>query len=161
MTSTIAHTIRTESVEQTVRLGRLLGESAAPNDVIALEGPLGAGKTYLTKGIAAGLGVSDTRTVNSPTFVIVNEYDGRLHMFHIDAYRLSGAPELTGLGFDEMCSADGLVVIEWADRIRELLPRDRLLIELTPTGENSREFALSSSGPASEKLISSVRSHHG
>ncbi len=150
------HTIASTSVEDTLSIGSRIGSAAQPNDVIALTGPLGAGKTHLAKGIAAGLDVSDTRVVNSPTFVLVNEYAGRLHMYHVDAYRLESSAELAALGFEDMCTAGGLVFVEWADKIRDLLPADSLSIELTATGENSRQLRLTPGGPHSKQLLTEL-----
>ncbi len=151
-----AHTITSTSVEDTFAIGSRLGSVAQPNDVIALTGPLGAGKTHLAKGIAAGLQVNDPRVVNSPTFVLVNEYRGRLHMYHVDAYRLAGSAELAALGFEDMCGAGGLVVVEWADKIQNLLPADSLSIELAATGENSRQLRLTPGGPHSKQLLTEL-----
>lgn len=134
--------IESDGVAATVGIGRVLGRVLRPGDVVGLVGPLGAGKTHLTKGIAVGLGVVDERTVNSPTFVLVNEYDGRLHVFHLDAYRLAGDAELLALGFEEMCFSGGVVLVEWADRVREAFSDTTLWIELTPTGENHRRLLL-------------------
>ena len=150
------HTITSTRVDDTLAIGSRLGAAAQPNDVIALTGPLGAGKTYLAKGIAAGLQVNDPRVVNSPTFVLVNEYAGRLHMFHVDAYRLAGSAELAALGFEDMCDAGGLVVVEWADKIQDLLPADSLSIELTATGENSRRLRLTPGGSHSKQLLTEL-----
>ncbi len=147
-------------VEDTLAIGSRLGTAAQPNDVIALTGPLGAGKTQLAKGIAAGLQVNDTRVVNSPTFVLVNEYAGRLHMYHVDAYRLAGPAELAALGFEDMCVAGGLVVVEWADKIQDLLPADSLSIELTAAGENSRQLRLTPGGPHSKQLLTELMRTH-
>ncbi len=155
-----AHTITSTSVEDTLAIGSRIGSAAQPNDVIALTGPLGAGKTHLAKGMAAGLQVSDTRVVNSPTFVLVNEYAGRLHMYHVDAYRLTGPVELAALGFEEMCDAGGLVVVEWADKIQDLLPADSLSIELAATGENSRRLRLTPGGPHSRNLLTELMRTH-
>ncbi len=150
------HEITSASVDDTLAIGSRLGTAAQPNDVIALTGPLGAGKTHLAKGIAAGLQVHDTRVVNSPTFVLVNEYAGRLHMYHVDAYRLAGPAELAALGFEDMCDAGGLVVVEWADKIQDLLPADSLSIELAVTGENSRQLRLTAGGPHSKQLLTEL-----
>ena len=147
-------------VEDTLAIGSRLGTAAQPNDVIALTGPLGAGKTQLAKGIAAGLQVNDTRVVNSPTFVLVNEYAGRLHMYHVDAYRLAGPVELAALGFEDMCVTGGLVVVEWADKIQDLLPADSLSIELTAAGENSRQLRLTPGGPHSKQLLTELMRTH-
>ncbi len=150
------HTITSSQVDDTLAIGSRLGAAAQPNDVIALTGPLGAGKTYLAKGIAAGLQVNDTQVVNSPTFVLVNEYRGRLHMYHVDSYRLADSAELAALGFEDMCDAGGLVVVEWADKIQDLLPADSLSIELTPTGKHSRQLRLTPGGPHSKKLLTEL-----
>ena len=148
--------ITSTPADDTLAIGSRLGAAARPNDVIALTGPLGAGKTHLAKGIAAGLQVNDPRVVNSPTFVLVNEYAGRLHMYHVDVYRLAGSAELAALGFEDMCSAGGLVVVEWADKIQDLLPADSLAIELTATGENSRQLRLTPGGPHSKQLLTEL-----
>jgi len=135
--------IISNSVEETREFGRRLGEAAEPGDVIGLVGPLGAGKTQLVKGIAVGAGVAEERIVNSPTFVLVNEYEGRLHVFHLDAYRLSASRELAAIGFEEMCAAAGLVVVEWADKVADIMPANTMWITLTPSGETSRRIHLS------------------
>lgn len=137
-----AREIESDGVAATLRIGRALGAVLQPGDLVGLVGPLGAGKTHLVKGIAAGLEVADQRSVNSPTFVLVNEYDGRLHVFHLDAYRLGSGEELAALGFEEMCASGGVVLVEWADRVREALDENALWIELLPTGENQRRLLL-------------------
>lgn len=148
--------ITTSSANQTRRLGRRLGELLTGGQVIALIGPLGAGKTQLVKGIAGGLGWADPHEVTSPTFVLVNEYVGRLHLYHIDAYRLAGSPALEALGFDEMIAAESAVVIEWADKVTEALPDDRLTIRIHPTAQTVRRFTLSGSGPLSQTLANAL-----
>ena len=151
-----AHTITSTNVENTLAIGSRIGYAAQPNDVIALTGPLGAGKTHLAKGIAAGLQVDDPRVVNSPTFVLINEYGGRLHMYHVDAYRPAHSAELAALGLEEMCTAGGLVVVEWADKVQDLLPADSLSIDMTATGDNSRRLRLTSGGPHSKQLLTEL-----
>ena len=132
----------TNSADETRDLGRQIAAHLKPGDVIALVGPLGAGKTQFVKGLAAGLGVGDPRSVNSPTFVLVQEYHGRLTLYHLDAYRLGSVKELSAIGFDELCDAGGVVVVEWADRVRSLLPESAIGIELAPTGESTRRVTL-------------------
>jgi len=109
------------SVAETIRLGQAMGRGAVGGEVIALVGELGTGKTYLIKGIAQGLDVADSELVTSPTFTLINEYEGRLNLYHIDAYRLDSAKQLEALGFDELYSSDSVIVVEWADRVWPLV----------------------------------------
>ena len=113
---------------ETHELGRRIGAAADRGTVLALTGELGAGKTQLAKGVAEGLGV--TSVVNSPTFVLMNEHVGRLRLFHIDAYRLGEAEEASTAGLLDERMADGVTVIEWADRLDGWLPAERLEIRL-------------------------------
>lgn len=125
-----------------------MAEMLQPGDVLTLEGDLGAGKTTFTKGLAKGLGVK--RTVNSPTFTIVKEYQGRLPLYHMDVYRLESSEE--DLGFDEYFEGDGVTVVEWAKLIQEQLPPSLLMVELTHLGEHQREIALIPIGERYSKL---------
>ena len=116
-----------------------LAEELRPGDVILLEGPLGAGKSELTRGIAKGLGV--TETVTSPSFTILNVYEsGRCPLYHFDWYRLESADELYELGLDEYLGGDGIAVVEWAERCPEALPEKTIRIRLETTGEESRRI---------------------
>ncbi len=133
-------TIDSHSVEDTLAIGRRIGAVLAAGDCLALEGPLGSGKTHLVKGIASGLGVADERAVNSPTFVLVNEYDGRLHVCHLDAYRLPDAAALLALGFEEMCDGPNVVLVEWADRVGDAISDRAVWITLTSVGEQDRRL---------------------
>lgn len=145
--------IESHGVQHTLDIGRRLGEALAGGECLALIGALGAGKTQLVKGIAAGVGVADPRTVNSPTFVLVNEYEGQPRLFHLDAFRLQSAGELSALGFEEMLTSGGTVVIEWADRVAEALPPDRLEISFEITGEQTRRLTLTPTGHNSTQLV--------
>lgn len=129
---------KTTSPEMTETFGYELAKSLCGGDVIALTGDLGAGKTCLTRGIAKGLGSSSF--VSSPTFTIVNEYDGgRLMLFHFDTYRLSGPDDFLMSGLDEYFYREGVCVIEWSDIIEELLPQDTIKMTITGDG-NIRTF---------------------
>ena len=133
---------QTNSVEETVALGERLAGRFAIGDCIAMVGELGAGKTAFVRGLAVGLGITDERMVSSPTYVLVQEYAGRIRLYHVDLYRLPAAEdELDNLGLDEMLS-DGVVVIEWADRAENALPKPHWRITINPTGQALRQFTL-------------------
>ena len=122
--------LNTSSPEETLELGARLGELLFPGAVVALTGDLGSGKTLLTKGIARGLGVRQYRYVSSPTFVIKQEYVGRLRIHHYDTYRLGSPDELEALGFREDVFSEGVVIVEWADRVSNLIPGNALHVTL-------------------------------
>ncbi|MHC4556014.1 MAG: tRNA (adenosine(37)-N6)-threonylcarbamoyltransferase complex ATPase subunit type 1 TsaE [Planctomycetota bacterium] len=132
-----------KSPEQTIEIGSRFGKQLRGGEVIAFCGPLGSGKTHLIKGIAAGAGATDQKHINSPTFVIVNEYAGRLDIYHIDAYRLNSVSEFEMLGFDDFCYPQSVVLIEWADKIESALEAlDYIRIELEHAGETQREIRI-------------------
>jgi tRNA threonylcarbamoyladenosine biosynthesis protein TsaE len=118
--------------------GRRLGGLLFPNAVVALVGPLGAGKTHLTRAVAEGLGIANPAAVTSPTFTLVHEYPARLPIYHFDAYRLNGPNEFLDLGVTEYYEAGGVCLIEWADKVESALPPERLTIRLRPVDENRR-----------------------
>lgn len=129
------------SPEETIEFGRRLGSQLKGGEVIAVCGPVGSGKTHLIKGIAAGAGATDHKKVNSPTFVIVNEYFGRLDIYHIDAYRLNSVSEFEMLGFDDFCYPRAAVLIEWADKIESALQAlDYVRVVLEHAGKNQRRI---------------------
>ena len=132
-------------------MGKTLGQSLQAGDVIALVGDLGAGKTVLTKGIAAGLGV-DPNAVTSPTFVLMTRHWGRLPLYHFDAYRLNSAEDLVAIGSEEAFYGNGVSVVEWADRVAQALPEDRLTITLRVVGESEREIRFTACGPRNAAL---------
>ena len=138
--------------EETRQLGRLLGERLGPGAVVALTGDLGAGKTCLTQGLAIGLGVPRDEPVVSPTFVLAYEYQGRIPLFHLDVYRLSGGDFLDA-GLDEYFRRGGVVVVEWADRIEDELPSPRLTIRLSVSAVGGRRAEITSVGSGFETLI--------
>lgn len=146
-------TFKSASDEETVRFGERLGKLLAPGHVIALVGELGAGKTTLVKGIVRGLGVTDRRAVKSPTFALVHRYEGRIPIYHFDAYRLEDAQEMLDIGSDEMVYGNGVSIIEWADRVPECLPREYLEIALTTVSESERTVEVRCYGERYNKII--------
>lgn len=144
------------SPEQTRRIGMRLGGLLQPGDLVCLQGNLGAGKTTFVQGIAQGWGASDE--VSSPTFVLVNVYrraDGS-RLSHMDAYRIESAPEAEELDLDTMQN-EGPLLIEWADRIQEILPPERLWISLEHTGEEQREMRFHAEGKRCDEIIHQLR----
>lgn len=135
------------SESQTRAIGVAIGGALRPDDVVALCGELGAGKTCLAKGLAIGLGVADERSVNSPTFVLINQYAGRCPVYHLDLYRLPPGSDLAALGFEEMCNGSAVVVVEWADRSPRSMPDAAMWIRMTAEGETMRAFTLTSRDP--------------
>jgi tRNA threonylcarbamoyladenosine biosynthesis protein TsaE len=140
----------TRSAAETQRLGERIGAAARDGDVVCLFGELGAGKTTLAQGIARGLDIP--RRVTSPTFTLVQEYDGRIRLYHMDCYRMEGAEDLETLDVEDWIGRDGLVVIEWPERILSALPADRLDLRLTIEDE-SRRIVFQSGGPKSDRLL--------
>lgn len=145
--------LASSSVEQTHRLGAGVGRVVRVGDIIALQGDLGAGKTNFVQGLAQGLEI--TEDVNSPTFILANEYQsGRLPLYHIDAYRVENAAEAEGFGLDDYLNSQGVTVIEWAERVRAALPQDVLWIEMEYIGETTRALTITANGPESARLMS-------
>jgi tRNA threonylcarbamoyladenosine biosynthesis protein TsaE len=144
--------IASRSREETLRIGEALGARLRPGDVLALEGPLGAGKTTLVQGIARGLGVPPEIPVTSPTFTLVGEYPGRVPLRHADFYRVESAERLADAGFDDLLDGDGVLVVEWPERFPRALPRERLWIRLEIRGESERLLRLEGSGERARAL---------
>lgn len=142
-----------ESAEQTYELGREIGALARPGLVIALIGQLGAGKTLFTRGLHRGLGLSDEGWSGSPTFVLATRYTGSPSLLHADLYRLSSACEVADLGIDDALAEDAIVVVEWADRLPDALPQDRLTVTLAVVDEHRRAIELEASGPVAERVL--------
>lgn len=140
----------------TERLGERLGRAARAGDVLALWGELGAGKTVLARGVAAGLGI-DADEVTSPTFIILHEHpSGRMPLFHLDLYRLAQS-DLGTTGWEEALEGGGVTVIEWPDRAGDQLPEDRLDVRLEHIAESKRRVVLEATGPRSRALIEGIR----
>jgi tRNA threonylcarbamoyladenosine biosynthesis protein TsaE len=138
--------IELPDTDATQVLGRQLAERLFAGAVVALVGPLGAGKTYLARAVAEGLGVRDSRAVTSPTFVLIQEYAAQLPIYHFDAYRLRGDAEFAELGAHEYFEGDGVCLVEWADRVPGCLPKEYLRVTLEVTGETSRRATLEAVG---------------
>jgi tRNA threonylcarbamoyladenosine biosynthesis protein TsaE len=143
-------------LEATAALGRRLGALLFPGAVVALVGQLGAGKTHLARAIAEGLGLRDGRIVTSPTFVLVQEYHGRLPIWHFDAYRLRSEGEFADLGAQEIFEAGGVSLIEWADRVSGCLPDEHMQVTLTITGEYSRQAKIIARGAAYAAIVNAI-----
>jgi tRNA threonylcarbamoyladenosine biosynthesis protein TsaE len=135
------HTIQTHSLDETIAEGRRFAQRLQAGDCVALVGPLGAGKTQFARGVALGMGLDDGRMVHSPTFVLMQEYPGRVPVYHLDAYRLTHpAAELLDLGFEEFL-ADGVLLLEWADRAAALLPPNAWRVSFEITGPTDRQIS--------------------
>lgn len=153
MTPTLTHTVELPDLAATEAFGRRLGAALFSGAVVALVGPLGAGKTHLARAIAEGLGVADSRVVTSPTFVLIQEYRGRLPIYHFDAYRLKSEAEFDDLGTQEYYDSGGVCLIEWADRVPGSLPPEQLRITLEPLGPTARRATLAAAGLRYEQLL--------
>lgn len=130
------------SAEETVLLGQKLAAKLKKGSIVALVGDLGSGKTIFTKGIAQGLGVKNARYVNSPTFVIIKEYKGKMPLYHFDLYRLNHYSSFDAMNYEEYFYGDGVTVIEWADKIRELLPKKYIEVKLSVIDEGKRRIEI-------------------
>lgn len=137
---------------ETLELAQNFESEKFPNMVICLNGELGSGKTMFVKGIANALGINET--ITSPTFTIVKEYNGELPLYHFDVYRLDGNTE--GVGIEDYFTKNGVVVIEWADTIKNILPEERLDIKFKVTGENKRTLVITPYGTKYEELCEAV-----
>ena len=147
--------LSTSSTGETRALAAALAAAARPGDRLALVGPLGAGKTQFAKGFAVGLGVDDV--VNSPSFTLMAEYEGRLTLFHQDLYRLAGADEVLAGGLLDERQDEGVTLSEWADRLDEGLDPARLTLDIQPTAEESRDIEIRGHGEVAERDLASAR----
>jgi tRNA threonylcarbamoyladenosine biosynthesis protein TsaE len=160
--SSISSTVSiiSQGPEMTREVGRILGQHARPGDIFLLTGPLGAGKTCLTQGIAWGLGVEGY--ARSPTFVIVTRYRGRLTLHHIDLFRIQDAQEAWDLGMEEYLSGEDVCVVEWADRASELFPPESAWIALEyGEGEDERVITINAPQAEYEGLLEALKAQAG
>lgn len=149
-------TIDIPSPEAMEDLGRLIASNAFRGAVVALNGPMGAGKTFLARAIAVGLNLPDPSIVTSPTFVLIQEYDADLPIYHFDLYRLTRDDEVRDLGVHEYYAGDGVCIVEWADKFPALMPREFLAVDLESTGTNSRRATLRSVGERHRELAAAL-----
>jgi tRNA threonylcarbamoyladenosine biosynthesis protein TsaE len=149
-------TYHSDSDKKTINVGKKLGEVLREGDVIALIGRLGSGKTWFTKGLALGIQVHRNTIVTSPSFSLLNTYEGRHPLFHIDAYRLERLSDFLSAGLDEYFYRDGIVAMEWADRWPEILPERTVVVELTIVDHSSRKIALSGHHPRAVEVLAIV-----
>jgi len=147
--------IISKSPEQTQQIGKQLGQLAKPGDVMLFTGDLGAGKTCLTQGIAWGLDIDEFAA--SPSFTIMREHYGRLPLYHVDFYRLDSIEDIYDLGIDDYLFGKGLCAIEWAEKGMELMPEERLLIEIEYVSENERRLDLKASGVRYNEILSDLK----
>jgi tRNA threonylcarbamoyladenosine biosynthesis protein TsaE len=150
------HFVSTSETETDILAGKLAA-ALEPGTVVALVGNLGAGKTRFVRAICEALGI-DRHEIASPTYVLVHEYEGRLPVYHFDTYRLRQPAEFLALGADEYLNSEGVCLIEWADRVVELLPQDYLRVEIVATGETVREFSFTATGPKSQRIVLRLKS---
>lgn len=143
--------IITKSSEETKNLGEELSKLTKPGDLLAFYGELGAGKTCFIQGISRGLKVKDY--VTSPSFTIINEYQGKIPIYHFDLFRLNNAEEILGLGYEEYFYGEGLTVIEWAEKIEQLLPKEHLKIEIKFKDRYQRTISFIPQGDRFNKFL--------
>ena len=157
MTERESMEILVTDAEETIKLGEIIGKTLTPGSIIALRGGLGAGKTVLVKGIARGLGIEDEPV--SPTFVIMNAYEGAIPLYHFDLYRISGADELMGIGADEFLFGEGVSAVEWAERVGEILPEYTIYIDIKiPEPDNGSDNIREIKIEGKKEWLSSFRS---
>jgi len=149
-------TIRTNSPEETLRLGSRLAENLNEGDIVALVGDLGSGKTVFVKGIAMGLGIEDPLYVNSPSFVILKEYFGAKNLYHFDVYRLDLKGFCETLDYEKYFYGKGITVIEWADKIETLLPEEHIKIKISYGLEDERIFQFFAKGEKHRKATAEL-----
>lgn len=152
----VERSLRTDAPEATAALGRTLGAQAAPGDALLLAGPVGAGKTVLAAGVLQGLGIPGPHP--SPTFTILRTYQGRLRAVHVDLYRLGDRFDPDELGWDDLCTAEVVTVVEWPEALGVHTPADALHVKLEPEGDRGgdRRLTLRATGPSSQRLLAAA-----
>ncbi len=148
--------IKIDGLEETKKFGIKIGSLLSPKDILCLNGELGAGKTTMTKSIGLGLGVDDY--ITSPTFALINEYEGKYPVYHFDVYRLEAVDDLFDLGFDDYFFGNGVCIIEWAEKIEKLLPEERVIINISKgQKENERIVEIDGFGKSYERIVKELK----
>jgi len=150
---------QTHSDKDTIRLGREIGALLSAGDVVALIGPLGSGKTWLTKGIALGLGVDPGMVITSPSFSLVNEYRAGHTLYHMDLYRLERISDILATGLEEYLYNDGVAVVEWADRLPEILPEWSITVRLEILDNQDRDITIEGDHTRAIEIIKQLESN--
>ncbi len=149
-------TVVSKSESETITLGEKIAKQLKPGDLVALSGDLGAGKTTLVKGIAKGLKVKNYKYVNSPSFVLVKEYKGKIPLYHFDIYRLDNLKDIEDIGYEDYLGRRGVVVIEWAKKMSRILPKKHLDVALKIKGPNERSINISGTVPKPKRRVSPI-----
>jgi len=151
--STFKYQITTRSVDETKKLGKIIGTAMTGGTVLALTGDLGSGKTSFVQGLARGLEVPDGYYITSPSYTLINEYPGRYPLFHVDLYRISDPMDMEDIGLYEILRTNGIVAIEWADRIEQMLSPDSINIHFELTGDKTRKICITADDVNNEGLL--------
>ena len=154
--TTMVKQIDCPTPESTQALGQLLGSLLFPGAVVALVGPLGAGKTLFTRGIALGLGINNPSQVTSPTFVLIQEYAARLPIYHFDVYRLKKLSEFEDLGALEYFAGNGVCLVEWANKVTPLLPPEHLQVSFDLVSPSSRQLTFTAHGKRYQQIVDQI-----
>ena len=154
--STFKYQITTRSVDETQKLGEIIGTAITDGTVLALTGDLGSGKTAFVQGLARGLEVPDDYYITSPSYTLINEYPGRYPLFHVDLYRILNPTDLEDIGLYEILHNSGIVAIEWADRIGQRLMPDAITIHFEITGDETRKISIAANDLKNANLLKNI-----
>lgn len=154
--STFKYQITTRSLDETKKLGKIIGTAVTRGTVLALTGDLGSGKTSFVQGLAKGLEVPDDYYITSPSYTLINEYPGRCPLFHVDLYRISDPEDMEDIGLYEILHNNGIVALEWADRIDQTLLPDAINLHFELTGEKSRKILITAYDPKNADLLKNI-----
>jgi len=132
----------THSAEETIKLGETLAKDLSRGDVVALYGDLGSGKTTFVKGVGMGLAIKEAMHINSPTFVLIKEYQGRIPLYHMDLYRLDILRDIEDIAIEEYMYGDGVTIIEWAEKLKSILPKKNISVRFAIKGKDKREVEI-------------------